>query len=779
MLIERIDIENFGKLRNIHIQINNRITVFYGPNESGKSTIAAFIKFMFFGYTGIKESKLDQNEKKLYTSWDSNKIAGSLFVFYKDRRYKIVREHTEIERTHVIDLSTNTRVPEAEAGQPGEFFFKMSEDSFTKTAFLKQLGTAEIGGEELSVAIHNILFTADEDLNTQKTLQHLVDAKGILSSELADTNENAEDEENKTKHIGMIDNLEKIRAELHLKLETSQKEQRELFKIEGNIKDLEEKILANNAKKNELEDELENYKAYHASQELQNIETAKKHVETLKQAEQKVIEKHAHGEFVPTMEFSRTLLDYAEKVSEKKEKLRRSTEQHNISLIKYTECAEKSQNFKVIENAGGVDEIGAEYIKKKSKAKKLNVLKILSIVLAVLTVAGSAALYFLDIFTNLAVLGIGIAGFAFFAVILALLEKQAKADIVEYYEMFDFKSESDFAYVLDDYPDTEAQLSILQHDLDTCSADVLEKQKAFDEVYSDARELLLQWNRTPDSDDKKAEDFIKYANLASEAAEEIQRATSLYEQHKQKLDFTLEGVDERALRKLAAAARKPNYDENDIIRKRDFIEKQNRNIREKAHEQSGKASAITKLPDPAILKSQIGFLDNKIADLTTKQNALSIAIDALAQSCVELRNSVSPTLSKDAGDYFKIITGSKYEDLFVDAKMNMSFEASAILNRNSSNSGDTLKRSIDYLSAGTRDAAYLCLRMALLDLLFENDMPPLICDESFLRMDNTRLENLVKILSALSRKTQIFLFTCHEREVKLFGAMTEAAILTM
>ena len=768
MLIERIDIENFGKLRNIHIQINNRINVFYGPNESGKSTIAAFIKFMFFGYTNTKESKIDQNEKKLHTSWNSNKIAGSLFVFYKDRRYKIVREYTEIERTHVIDLSTNTRVPEAEEGQPGEFFFKMSESSFTKIAFLKQLASTEIGGEELAVAIHNILFTADEDLNTQKTLQHLVDAKGILSNDGA-----VENEENKQRP-GMIDNLEKIRADLRSKLEMSQKEQRDLFKIEGNIKELEEKILANNAKKNELEDELENYRAYHASQELQNIENAKKHVETLKQAEQKVIEKHAHGEFIPTMEFSRTLLDYAEKVSKEKEKFRRANEQHNISLIKYTECAEKSKHFKVIENAGGVDEIGTEYVKKKNKAKNLSILKIISIVLLSLAAAGSIALYVFNIFVNLAVIGIGIAVFGLSTVMLTLMAKQAKYDIVEFYETFDFKSESDFAYVLDDYPDTEAQLAILQHDLDTCSADVLEKQKAFDEVYSDAREFLLQWNRTPESDDKKAEDFIKYANLAAEAAEEIQRATSLYEQHKQKLDFTLQGVDEHALRKLAAAARKPNYDENDIIRKRDFLEKQNRNIREKAHEQSEKSSALTKPPDPAVLQSQIGFLDDKIADLTTKQNAISLAIDSLAQSCLELRNSVSPALSKVAGDYFKIITGGKYEDLFVDTKMDMSFEDSDAFKDSAA-----LKRSVDYLSAGTRDAAYLCLRMALLDLLFDNDMPPLICDESFLRMDDVRLENSAKILPALSRKTQIFLFTCHERELKLFSSMTETGIFTM
>ena len=757
MLIERIDIESFGKLKNVHIAINNRINVFYGANESGKSTIAAFIKFMFFGCAGAKNNKIDDNEKKLYTPWDANKIAGSLIVHYKDRKYKIEREYSEAENTRIIDLSTNTSLQEV--GQPGEFFFRMSEEAFSKTAFLKQLDPAEIGGENLSVMIHNILFTADEDLNTQKTLQRLIDAKNILLSE--------------DKTMGTIYTLEKRRADLDGKFEASRNEQRELLKIEGNIKELEEKMLVNNAKRNEFADELENYRAYNARQELNKIEVARKQAETLKQAELKVIEKHAHNDFVPTMEFSRSLMECAKQVAEKKEKLRLSAEQHNISLIKYNDCDEKNKNFKIIENAGGIEEIGGEYIRKKNRARRFKTLKVSSAVLSVLALAGGTGLYLLDIFTNITVMAAAALVFVIFGAAFTFAEKRAKLAIVEYYEMFDFKTESDFAYVLDDYPDTEAQLSILQNDLDKCGADVLEKEKAFDESYSAARELLLKWNRTPESDDKKAEDFIKYAKLASEAAEEIQKAQAIYEQYKQKVDLMLEGVDERALRKLAAAARKPNYDENHIVRQLGFLDEANRKMRAQGNEHSKNLSPA-KLPDPVILQSQIKFLDSKIEELTVKQNALALAIDTLAYSCAELRNSVSPALSSAAGESFKLITGNKYEELFVGSNLEMIFEDAA-----------ALRRSVDYLSAGTRDAAYLCLRMALLDLLFESEMPPLICDESFLRLDSSRLENLTKVLGALSRKTQIFLFTCHERELNFFNSMRDidgrfdTAVLTM
>jgi hypothetical protein len=707
---------------------------------------------MFFGYTGTAQNKLDKNEKKLYTPWDTNKIAGSLIVHYKDRKYKIEREYSEIERTRITDLSTNTSLQEV--GQPGEFFFKMGEEVFTKTAFLKQLDPSEVGGEELSVMIHNILFTADEDLNTQKALKYLTDAKNVLLAE--------------DRSAGTIYELEKRLSDLQKKLEASADEQRELLVIEGTIKNLEEQMLANYAKRNELSDELENYKAYNAGQELQKIEAAKRQAATLKQAELKIIERYAHNDFAPTMEFSRELLECAKQISEKKEKLRYSTEQRNASLMKYNDCEEKNKNFKIIESAGGIDEIGQEYTKKKNKLKIFKVFKVLFVVLFILTLLGAAGLFILDIFTDIIIsAGVPIS-LIILSIIFKTVEKQTKLDIIEYYESFDFKSESDFAYVLDDYPDTEAQLSILQDDLDKCEADFLDKENAFEEVYTKARQLLLKWNRTPESDDRKAEDFIKYANLASEAAEEIQKAKNMYKQYQQKLDLMLEGVDERELRKLAAAARKPNYDEKHIMRELDYLTKANETMREKGYEHS-RSNARTKLPDPVILQSQISFFDEKITDLTTRQNALVLAINTLEQSCIELRNNVSPTLSKAAGESFKIITEGKYGELFIDENLELKAEEDTT----------AISREIEYLSAGTRDAAYLCLRMALLDLLFENEMPPLICDESFLRFDSLRLENLIKVLVSLSRKTQIFIFTCHQREVDYLNQMSETAVFTM
>ena len=754
MLIERIDIESFGMLKNINVTINNRINVFFGSNESGKSMLAAFIKFMFFGYAGIKEQELAKNEKKLYTPWNTNKVAGSMIVHFKDRKYKIEREYSEAakEKTKLIDLSTNITLQNEE--EPGEFFFKMGEEVFTKTAFLKQFESSGIGGENLAGMIQNILFTADEDVNTQKTLQRLTDAKNILLSE--------------DKSEGAVLNIARKRDELKNSLEASVNDQRELLKMEGMIKDLEEKMLTNNAKRNELNDELENYRAYNANQELQKIENARKQSERLKDNANKVAAKYSYKDFIPTMEYSRKLLDIASQVREKKEKLKANVEQRNMSFAKYTECMEKNKSYRIIENAGGIEEIGEEYDDLKRSAGNFGALKILCAVLILFSAAGAAALYVLKIFENPTLFGIAVL-FAVLTVLFALTEKRKQREIEDLYTQFDFKNETDFAYVLDDYPDTEAQLEILKSDLDEQEKIVLESEKEFDAAYSEARELLLEWNRTPETDDKNPEDFIKYSKAASEAAEEIQKARAIYEQYKAKLDAMLEGVDEKALRRLAAAHRKPNYDEKQIARELDFLSKTSESMKEKENEIGKNIATIsTKLPDPVILESQIGFLEDKINELSMKHNALKLAVDTLVYSCNELKNSIAPRLSESAGVLFKAITGGKYEDLIADKNLDLEITADK----------EGTKRRIEYFSSGTKEAAYLCMRIALLELLFEGEMPPFLCDEPFSELDSRRLDNLVHVLNAVSKKTQVFVFTCHEREVSAFKRI-DAAIMPM
>jgi len=75
---------------------------------------------------------------------------------------------------------------------------------------------------------------------------------------------------------------------------------------------------------------------------------------------------------------------------------------------------------------------------------------------------------------------------------------------------------------------------------------------------------------------------------------------------------------------------------------------------------------------------------------------------------------------------------------------------------------------VDGMSEGTRDQLYLSLRLAALDRHLENHQPmPLILDDLLMTFDNPRAGAILSQLAALSKRTQVFLFTHHEHLVEL------------
>ena len=81
------------------------------------------------------------------------------------------------------------------------------------------------------------------------------------------------------------------------------------------------------------------------------------------------------------------------------------------------------------------------------------------------------------------------------------------------------------------------------------------------------------------------------------------------------------------------------------------------------------------------------------------------------------------------------------------------------------------QRTVDFLSGGTRDLAYIAVRMALIDMLY-TEKPPICLDESFAHQDNVRARSMMKSLIHLGTEGyQSFVFTCRAREATLASDM--------
>ena len=59
-------IDNFGKLSDLSIDFTDGVNLFHEPNAWGKSTLAAFLRVMFYGFDSKKESGSFDKERVVY-----------------------------------------------------------------------------------------------------------------------------------------------------------------------------------------------------------------------------------------------------------------------------------------------------------------------------------------------------------------------------------------------------------------------------------------------------------------------------------------------------------------------------------------------------------------------------------------------------------------------------------------------------------------------------------------------------------------------------------------
>jgi len=75
---------------------------------------------------------------------------------------------------------------------------------------------------------------------------------------------------------------------------------------------------------------------------------------------------------------------------------------------------------------------------------------------------------------------------------------------------------------------------------------------------------------------------------------------------------------------------------------------------------------------------------------------------------------------------------------------------------------------VEGMSDGTRDQLYISLRIASIEKYLESSEPmPFIVDDILIRFDDLRAKATLKVLAELSQKTQVLLFTHHNRLVEL------------
>ncbi len=108
-------------------------------------------------------------------------------------------------------------------------------------------------------------------------------------------------------------------------------------------------------------------------------------------------------------------------------------------------------------------------------------------------------------------------------------------------------------------------------------------------------------------------------------------------------------------------------------------------------------------------------------------------------------------LERRAGQYLSLATGGTYGRVAIDER--------TLRTQVWAPSAGDWKEAGD-LSQGMSDQLYLCLRLALLDVITEDRRPPVFLDEPFAHLDGERRRAMLALLVAAAKDRQVVLFTC-------------------
>lgn len=170
------------------------------------------------------------------------------------------------------------------------------------------------------------------------------------------------------------------------------------------------------------------------------------------------------------------------------------------------------------------------------------------------------------------------------------------------------------------------------------------------------------------------------------------------------------------------------------------------------------------------LTDQLSQKREELARLQQEYDAITLAMTALEQANIILKNRFSPALGARAAEIFSALTDGRYDKVLLSQNMALSAEQS----------GDPMSRSIRLLSQGTADQLYLAVRLAICGMVLpEEKHVPLILDDALVSFDDRRLRAALDVLLAESEQRQILLFTCQTRERDYLAGHKNVTVLTL
>lgn len=182
MILKRCHVENFGTLSGFNYDFAPGLTVLLRENGFGKSTLAAFIKAMFYGLQKDGNS-LEKNERKRFEPWLGGKFGGYLEFSANGKDYRVTRSFGKTaakDTFFLLDLSTGTKSTDF-SERLGEELFQLDAKSFARSTYLSQFSNEDsTATTSIQAKLSGLVEDTSDLLNFDAAMKALKDTRKKL-----------------------------------------------------------------------------------------------------------------------------------------------------------------------------------------------------------------------------------------------------------------------------------------------------------------------------------------------------------------------------------------------------------------------------------------------------------------------------------------------------------------------------------------------------------------------------------------------------------------------
>ncbi len=765
MKINKIYISAFGGLKDFSLDLTDGLNIIYGNNEDGKSTVAAFIKAMFYG-TGRNTKSISDSIRLKYTPWDNSTMAGRIYFEHQNKRYCLEREFRKSDSTDRITLTDLDSGKTIETGESiGQQFFGLSAAAFERSLFIGNgdFIKDDTAAGEINGKLSNIALTGSEDVSFKQVDKNITDTRNKLISKSGRSgsyNEDLQSLEALNVRLEKADSDAKLKAQLNDKAQEKRAEYEALYKKYLELKSIVDR-----------EQDIKN------REKLVEFLDTKRRLDELNRSltlsDGTIINESFTGKLEFGLNKYKTACDRCTQITEDITRIKQTIELQNASPKDTKEQIDALKNEVNILTAQkgkyDADEVKLETAVTELKQnldavqnKKSTVNPTLLLLAVILAAGGGATAFFVSPIVAAVLIVVAVI-----LLTLSFIIKPKNTSAIA-------SAQSELANANNSLAESKASKNKLQEQINDINArintlnSVLQadntiKQQRLDELAQKNELLQTELEKSNSAIGELLSllsgfDGIDNAALAQEKLLELKEKTQQQKEIKLQLKTASQylGNIDYADAEAKLASIEDGLDENinfDAI-KADFddtTEKLSAMKDELTKIATELTASFKNSENPEELRREIILLQEKADSKKAFCDAADIARAVLEESFYELRRGYGSELEKATHDIFARLTDNKYKSVNITDTLDLSVEKSDAFGT----------RELDYLSLGTTHQAYLSLRLAIASLISDGSTLPIFMDDSLSQYDDTRAEHAIEFLKEFCANGQGILFTCH------------------